>query len=202
MHRSRHSIRFRLFGCWKLSATRVWVIFGRARRAKYHPWCDPICPLYSLPLRGGVRNDLFRCRQQISPRGPRALPSSLMSSSGAEGSVRCGLTCLSHPQPLFGRWPFPHLGSDHTGTRTCVSSNYPQVQISENRELKVDEIQRPIVGGSWRSKTEFGQLEIKIVPFWTGIRRVCRTQVPTRVEKRRIFFSPSINVMGREVESF
>lgn len=44
----------------------------------------------------------------------------------------------------------------------------PQVQISENMILKVDEIQKPIIGGAWTTKTDFGRLEIKIVPFWTG----------------------------------
>lgn len=43
-----------------------------------------------------------------------------------------------------------------------------QVQISENAIIKVDELQKPIVGGSWTTKTDFGRLEIKIVPCWTG----------------------------------
>lgn len=43
-----------------------------------------------------------------------------------------------------------------------------QIQISENAVLKVDEIQKPIMGGSWTTKTDFGRLEIKIVPYWTG----------------------------------
>ncbi|CAM9282739.1 unnamed protein product, partial [Scytosiphon promiscuus] len=42
------------------------------------------------------------------------------------------------------------------------------IQISENAILKVDEIQKPIVGGAWTTKTDFGKLEIKIVPYWTG----------------------------------
>ena len=44
----------------------------------------------------------------------------------------------------------------------------PQVEISENGVIKVDEIQRPIVGGAWTTHTDFGRLEIKITPFWTG----------------------------------
>ena len=44
----------------------------------------------------------------------------------------------------------------------------PQIQISENAVLKVDEIQKPIIGGAWTTKTDFGRLEIKIVPYWTG----------------------------------
>lgn len=43
-----------------------------------------------------------------------------------------------------------------------------QVQISENAIVKVDELQKPIVGGSWTTKTDFGRLEIKIIPCWTG----------------------------------
>lgn len=43
-----------------------------------------------------------------------------------------------------------------------------QIEISENLAVRVDEIQRPITGGGWKSQTEFGALEIKIVPFWTG----------------------------------
>lgn len=46
-----------------------------------------------------------------------------------------------------------------------------QVQISENAVIKVDEIQSPIVGGCWKAKTEFGVLEIKIEPYWTGEQR-------------------------------
>lgn len=42
------------------------------------------------------------------------------------------------------------------------------VQISENAVLKVDELQKPIAGGEWATKTDFGKLVIKIVPFWTG----------------------------------
>lgn len=43
-----------------------------------------------------------------------------------------------------------------------------QIEISENAIVKVDEIQKPIMGGSWITKTDFGRLEIKIVPYWTG----------------------------------
>jgi len=46
--------------------------------------------------------------------------------------------------------------------------NGAQIQISENAVLKVDEIQKPIIGGAWTTKTDFGRLEIKIVPYWTG----------------------------------
>ncbi|CAM9637965.1 unnamed protein product [Laminaria digitata] len=42
------------------------------------------------------------------------------------------------------------------------------VEISENALVKVDEIQRPIIGGAWTTHTDFGRLEIKIIPFWTG----------------------------------
>ncbi|CAN0185617.1 unnamed protein product, partial [Ectocarpus sp. 13 AM-2016] len=42
------------------------------------------------------------------------------------------------------------------------------IEISENAIVKVDEIQKPIMGGSWITKTDFGRLEIKIVPYWTG----------------------------------
>lgn len=43
-----------------------------------------------------------------------------------------------------------------------------QIEISENTVVKIEAIQRPIIGGAWKTKTDFGELEIKIVPYWTG----------------------------------
>lgn len=45
-----------------------------------------------------------------------------------------------------------------------------QVKLSENNVLKVNELQQPIVGGSWKSKSELGEIEVKIEPYWTGER--------------------------------
>lgn len=53
-------------------------------------------------------------------------------------------------------------------TSCCCRRKRLQIEISENAMLKVDEIQKPIIGGSWTTKTDFGRLEIKIVPYWTG----------------------------------
>lgn len=52
--------------------------------------------------------------------------------------------------------------------RICIVLSCSQVQIIENKVMKVDEVQQPIVGGSWKTKTGFGQLEIKVTPYWTG----------------------------------
>lgn len=49
-----------------------------------------------------------------------------------------------------------------------ASGTTRQIEISENTIIKVEAIQRPIIGGAWKTKTDFGALEIKIVPYWTG----------------------------------
>ncbi len=84
----------------------------------------------------------------------------MKSSNAKRGSaVALQTTPPFHSVALLS--PFPPL-------RSLPTSTYSQVQISENAVLKVDEIQRPIIGGSWTTKTDFGRLEIKIVPYWTG----------------------------------
>lgn len=57
--------------------------------------------------------------------------------------------------------------------------------------LKVDEIQKPIIGGSWTTNTDFGRLEIKIVPFWTG---ECTRRMACR---RRLRYYSSISCLCR-----
>eukprot|EP00752_Nemacystus_decipiens_P016200 g14487.t1 len=69
-------------------------------------------------------------------------------------------------------WTFRLADVEGDGEAVVVSLVFDtwtgSIEISENAVSKVDEIQRPIMGGSWKTKTDFGQLEIKIVPFWTG----------------------------------
>ncbi|CAN0053354.1 unnamed protein product [Discosporangium mesarthrocarpum] len=60
----------------------------------------------------------------------------------------------------------------NNATKTIISLVFDtwtgELGIFENAVQKAKEVQRPIVGGGWRARTHFGELEIKIETFWTG----------------------------------
>ncbi|CAM9220300.1 unnamed protein product [Hapterophycus canaliculatus] len=73
---------------------------------------------------------------------------------------------------LFWTFRLADVEGDRNAESVVVSLVFDtwtgSIQISENTSPKVDEIQKPIIGGAWTTKTDFGRLEIKIVPYWTG----------------------------------
>ncbi|CAM9939735.1 unnamed protein product [Pylaiella littoralis] len=73
---------------------------------------------------------------------------------------------------LFWTFRLADVEGDNSANSVVVALVFDSwtgaIEISENTIIKVEAIQRPIIGGAWKTKTDFGALEIKIVPYWTG----------------------------------